>query len=63
MTYTDQQMNRIIASMERGVHGSFARALAEAFMLADSTNQEIIIKGFESLFDRVARFHGIDLER
>ena len=59
MDYSDQQIDRIVRSMALGTHGGFARALAEAFMLADSTNQEIIIKSFSALFSKVAEFHNI----
>jgi hypothetical protein len=60
MTYTDQQINMIIRSMSSGIHGSFAQALGEAFVLADSTNREIILKSFSALISKVARF--IDIE-
>jgi hypothetical protein len=46
--------------MALGTHGSFARALGEAFMVADYTNQEIILKSFSALFSKVARF--LDIE-
>jgi hypothetical protein len=62
MNFSDQQIDRIIRSMALGTHGSFARALAEAFMVADSNNQETIIEAFKGLFDRVARFHDITVE-
>lgn len=60
MKYSDQQIDRIVRSMALGTHGGFARALADAFMLADSTNQEIIIKSFSALFSKVASF--LDIE-
>jgi hypothetical protein len=60
MNYSDTEIDRIVRSMALGTHGSFAKALAEAFMLADYTNQEIIIKSFSSLFSKVARF--LDIE-
>ena len=56
MNYSDDQINQIIISMHIGTHGGFARALAEAFMVADSTNQEIILKSFSALFSKVASF-------
>jgi hypothetical protein len=56
MNYSDQQLDRILVSMHLGTHGGFARALAEAFMNADSTNQEIILKSFSALFSKVASF-------
>jgi hypothetical protein len=62
MNYSDQQVDRIVRSMALGTHGSFARALGEAFMLADSTNQEIIIESFSALFSKVANFCDIKLE-
>ena len=62
MNYSDDQINRIITSMHIGTHGSFARALSEAFMVADSTNQEIILKSFSALFSKVASFCDIKLE-
>ncbi len=62
MNYSDDQINRIILSMHLGTHGGFARALAEAFMNADSTNQEIILKSFSALFSKVASFVGIEEE-
>jgi len=60
MNYSDQQLDRILLSMHLGTHGGFARALAEAFMNADSTNQEIILKSFSALFSKVASF--LDIE-
>ena len=56
MNYSDTEIDRIVRSMALGTHGSFARALGEAFMLADSTNQEIILKSFSALFFKVASF-------
>jgi hypothetical protein len=56
MKYSDQQIDLIADSMASGIHGSFARAIAEALMIADSTNQAIILKSFGSLFSRVASF-------
>jgi hypothetical protein len=60
MNYSDQQIDLIVRSMALGTHGGFAKALAEAFMVADSNNQETIIEAFGGLFDRVARFHDIE---
>ena len=56
MKYSDQQIDLIIDSMASGIHGSFARAIAEALMIADSTNQAIILKSFSALFSKVASF-------
>jgi hypothetical protein len=56
MNYTDQQIDLIVDSMNSGIHGSFARAIGEALMLADSTNQQIILKSFSALFSKVASF-------
>jgi uncharacterized membrane protein len=60
MNYTDQQIDLIVDSMTSGIHGSFARAIGEALMLADSTNQQIILKSFSALFSKVASF--LDIE-
>ncbi len=56
MTYTDQQVDAIIRSMASGIHGGFASALADAYAVADSTNQDIILKSFSALISKVARF-------
>jgi len=56
MKYSEQQLNNIARSMALGTHGSFAGHLGEAFIVADSGNREIILKGFAGLFDKVARF-------
>jgi len=56
MKYSDQQIDLIADSMASGIHGSFARAIAEALMLADSTNQAIILQSFSALFSKVASF-------
>ena len=56
MNYSDTEIDRIVRSMTLGTHGGFARALGEAFMLADITNQRIIIKSFSALFSKVASF-------
>lgn len=56
MKYSDQQIDLIADSMASGIHGSFARAIAEALMIADSTNQAIILKSFSALFSKVASF-------
>jgi hypothetical protein len=56
MKYSDKQIDLIVDSMASGIHGSFARAIGEALMLADSTNQEIILKSFSALFSKVASF-------
>jgi hypothetical protein len=60
MNYTDQQIDLIVDSMTSGIHGSFARAIGEALMLADSTNQQIILKSFGALLFKVASF--LDIE-
>ena len=60
MKYSEQQLNNIARSMASGTHGSFAGHLGDAFIVADSGNREIIIKGFSGLFDKVARF--LDIE-
>jgi hypothetical protein len=60
MNYSDQQIDLIVRSMASGIHGDFASALAEAFTVADSTNQDIILKSFSALISKVARF--IDIE-
>lgn len=60
MKYSDQQIDLIADSMASGAHGSFARAIAEALMLADSTNQQIILESFKALFSKVASF--LDIE-
>ncbi len=60
MNYSDTEIDRIVRSMALGTHGSFARALGEAFMVADSNNQEIILESFSALFSNVARF--LDIE-
>jgi hypothetical protein len=46
-------------SMALGTQGGFARYIGEAFMVADSNNQEKLFVAFEGLFDRVARFKNI----
>jgi len=56
MKYSEQQLNNIARSMALGTHGSFVGHLGEAFIVADSGNREIILKGFAGLFDKVARF-------
>lgn len=61
MNYSDDQINRIITSMHIGTHGSFARALSEAFVYADLTNQRIILKSFSALFGKVASFLDIEI--
>jgi hypothetical protein len=59
MKYSEQQLYIIARSMASGTHGSFARALAEAFWVADQTNREIMLKAYADLFDLVARFKNI----
>jgi hypothetical protein len=60
MKYSDQQLNDMARSMALGTQGSFARHLGEAFLVADSGNRQTILEAFEGLFDRVARFKGIN---
>jgi hypothetical protein len=54
--FAEDQVDVIVSSMINGIHGSFARAIGEAYLLADSTNQQIILKSFSSLFSKVASF-------
>lgn len=60
MKYSDQQFNDMARSMALGTQGSFARHIGEAFLVADSGNREMLIRAFEELFDRVARFKYIN---
>jgi len=60
MKYSDSQIWTIGRSMKSGLHGSFAAHLGEALMVADIGNRETLLKAFESLFDRVARFNDIE---
>jgi hypothetical protein len=60
MKYSDSQIWTIGRSMKSGLHGSFAAHIGEALMVADIGNRETLIKAFESLFDRVARFNDIE---
>jgi hypothetical protein len=60
MKYSEQQLNDMARSMALGTQGSFARHLGEAFLVADSGNRQTILEAFEGLFDRVARFKGIE---
>jgi len=60
MKYSDQQLNDMARSMALGTQKSFARHLGEAFLVADSGNRQTILEAFEGLFDRVARFKGIE---
>ena len=60
MKYSEQQLNDMARSMALGTQGSFARHLGEAFLVADSGNRQTILKAFEGLFDRVARFKNIE---
>jgi hypothetical protein len=60
MKYSDQQLNDMARSMALGTQGSFARHLGEAFLVADSGNRQTILEAFEGLFERVARFKGIE---
>ena len=59
MKYSDSQIFTIARSMKSGIHGSFAGHIGEAFMVADSSNRETLLKAFAGLFDRVARFNDI----
>jgi len=60
MKYSDSQIWTIGRSMKSGIHGSFAAYIGEALMVADIGNRETLLKAFESLFDRVARFNDIE---
>ena len=60
MKYSDSQIWTIARSMKSGIHGSFAAHIGEAFMVADSSNRETLLKAFKSLFDRVARYNDIE---
>jgi hypothetical protein len=60
MKYSEQQLNDMARSMALGTQGSFARHLGEAFLVADSGNRQTILEAFKGLFDRVARFKGIE---
>ena len=54
MKYSYQQLNIIARSMELGGYGSFASHIGDAFLVADSSNREILFKAFEGIFDNVA---------
>ena len=60
MKYSEQQLSTIARSMASGTHGSFAGHLGDAFIVADDTNKEILLKSFSALFSKVARF--LDIE-
>lgn len=60
MTYTSQQLATIVKSMTSGIHGSFAGRIGDAFTVADSGNQETLLKAFKGLFDKVARYNDIE---
>jgi len=60
MKYSEQQLNVIARSMALGSHGSFAKALASAYWVADETNRKTLLSAFEDIFDRVARFKDIE---
>jgi len=63
MKYSDSQIWTIGRSMKSGLHGSFAAHIGEALMVADIGNRETLLKAFESLFDRVARFNDVEHEK
>jgi hypothetical protein len=54
--FKEDQIDVIVSSMINGIHGSFARAIGEAYLLGDSTNQAIILQSFSALFSKVASF-------
>ena len=45
--------------MSFGAYGSFANHIGDAFLVADTSNREILFKAFEGLFDKVANISGI----
>lgn len=55
---TEQQLFDSAISMQRD-GGSFASAIAKAYLHADSTNRETLLKAFGELFER----HVNDMER
>jgi hypothetical protein len=59
--FKEDQLDVIISSMINGIHGSFARALGEAYILADSNNKKIIVSSFGALLARVAAFLDIEI--
>jgi hypothetical protein len=42
--------------LESGRHGSFARAIAEAYAVADSDNSQKLVEAFPDLFERGYHF-------
>ena len=68
----DEQLNRILNESEfefeweeyqKGVRGSFMKALAHAFDLADSKNLKKLADAFPELYPIYAEFHGDYLKR
>jgi hypothetical protein len=45
---------RAAHAMRRGVGGSFAAALADAYFAADSLNKDRLLAAFRDIFDRFA---------
>ena len=43
-------------AMREGQHGSFAKAIGDAWVFADSFNRERLQTAFGELFDRIYRF-------
>jgi hypothetical protein len=54
--FKEDQLDVIVSSMINGIHGSFARAIGEAYLLADSRHKEILVSSFSALFSKVASF-------
>ena len=59
--FKDDQIDVIVSSMINGIHGTFARAIGEAYIFADSNDKKIIVSSFSPLFFKVAAFLDITI--
>ena len=56
----DHDMQLAAARLMESEGGSFARHIAQAFYVADSTNRERLLTAFDDLFCKFYRQHRID---